>query len=123
MNQAPLLLEKASENIHVSELLLKEGHSDIAASRAYYAMFYIAEALLFSKRLAFTSHSSVIAAYGKESAKTKLLSPEFHHYLKDAFETRQVGDYGVDIHVTDVKSSEMIDQAKLFLQAANAYLI
>jgi len=53
---------------------------------------------------------------------TNFLPPEHHHHLKDAFETRQVGDYGVEIHVTDAKASEIIDQAKKFLKAAHALL-
>ena len=95
MTEVQNLLDKARENISASELLLKEGYIAIASSRAYYALFYTAEAILSSKRLAFSSHSAVIAASGKEFAKTSLLSPEHHHHLKDAFEIRQVSDYGL----------------------------
>jgi len=37
------------------------------------------ETLLLSKGLTFSSHSAVIAAYGKGFAKTGLLDPKFHH--------------------------------------------
>ena len=39
-----------------------------AASRAYYAMFYAAEALLQSRGLAFSKHSAVHAAFGAARA-------------------------------------------------------
>ena len=39
------LLDKAIDTIEAAELLVDAGKSDIAAGRAYYAMFYIAEAL------------------------------------------------------------------------------
>jgi len=39
-------LDKAKNNIQASEALINLSHFDIAASRAYYAMFYAAEALL-----------------------------------------------------------------------------
>ena len=69
MSQSLSLLQKAQVNIDATELLLREGIYDIAASRSYYAMFYTAEALLYSIGLSFSSHSAVIAAYGKEFAK------------------------------------------------------
>lgn len=75
MSKENLYVQKARENIEAAELLINEGHPDIAASRAYYSMFYIAEVLLYSKGLSFSSHSAVIAAYGKEFAKTGLMNP------------------------------------------------
>ena len=43
------LLDKGSENSRAAALLRREGFLDIAASRAYYAMFYAAEALLLAR--------------------------------------------------------------------------
>jgi len=40
------LLEKAEENIQAGDILIKARFFEIAVSRAYYAIFYIAEALL-----------------------------------------------------------------------------
>ena len=117
------LLEKAQENIDAADLLSGRQHYEIAASRAYYAMFYIAEALLFSKGLAFSSHSAVIAAYGKEFAKTNLLCPDYHRYLIEAFETRQVSDYDIDVEISGKRSTEILERAKSFLKAAKSYLI
>ncbi|MBI3322995.1 MAG: HEPN domain-containing protein [Candidatus Omnitrophica bacterium] len=45
------LLQKASRSIRAAERLLQEGDVDFAASRAYYALFYLAEALLNEKDL------------------------------------------------------------------------
>lgn len=38
------LLDKAVDTIEGAELLLTNGKTDIAAGRAYYALFYVAEA-------------------------------------------------------------------------------
>src|SRR5215471_5933071 len=43
------LLAKASRAIAAAKLLLQAGDVDFAAGRAYYAMFYVAEALLAEK--------------------------------------------------------------------------
>ena len=47
------LVDKAERNIKVSEKLIEDNELEIAVSRLYYAMFYIAEALLLSKNLSF----------------------------------------------------------------------
>jgi len=122
MSQINALVEKASENITVAEMLLQQGHYDISASRAYYAMFYLAEALLYSKGLAFSSHSAVIAAYGREFAKTNLLAPDHHRSLRDGFETRQIGDYSFEARVSEDKAKQVLEGAKAFFAAAKEYL-
>ena len=61
-------LQKARDNLAAAQLLQRERFWDICASRAYYAMFYTAEALLLERGLAYSSHSAVIAAFGREFA-------------------------------------------------------
>ncbi len=49
------LLAQAQESLAAAKLLEAGGYHGFAASRAYYAMFYVAEAFLLGKR---TSPSS-----------------------------------------------------------------
>ena len=63
-----------------------------------------------------------IAAYGKEFAKTGLIDPELHHQLKEAFETRQLGDYFVGEEISKERAAEILTWAKEFLKAAREYL-
>jgi len=122
MSQEDFLIKKAVENINVAESLLRDGHPEISVSRSYYAMFYITEMLLFKKGLSFSSHAAVIAAFGKEFAKTGEIAPQHHQHLKDAFETRQIGDYGIDLDIKPDKAEEILLWAKEFLSAAEAYI-
>lgn len=46
MSEAEALIEKAKEGLDAARSLLRDGYPDFSASRAYYAMFYVAEALL-----------------------------------------------------------------------------
>ena len=75
------LLSKARRSLKTAEQIFKDGEVDFAGSRAYYAMFYVAEALLLERSFAYSSHSAVIANFGKEFAKTGTLNPKFHNYL------------------------------------------
>ncbi len=54
------LLRKAAESLRAAELLATNELFDFAASRAYYTMFYVAEAFLLNKGLTFSSHAAVI---------------------------------------------------------------
>jgi uncharacterized protein (UPF0332 family) len=73
------LLDKGKRAIHAAEVLLKDGEADFAIGRAYYAMLYVAEALLVGKGLRFRKHGSVHAAFGehfaiRRSARSKVSS-------------------------------------------------
>jgi len=91
------LLDRAEGSIVSAEEILEKGHPEFAVSRAYYAMFYCAEALLSSIDLGFSKHSTTIGAFAKEFVKTGKLPKEMHQHLLDAFESRQEADYQVMI--------------------------
>lgn len=116
------LLDKAIDTIEAAEILVDNEKTDIAAGRAYYAMFYIAEALLNEKGLIFNKHSAVHAAFGEHFAKTKEMNVKFHRWLLDSFDKRQVGDYDVDTKIERDVAVKVIHQAREFFEAARKYL-
>ena len=122
MTEEELLFERAKQSLRAARLLIQDNLPNIAASRGYYDMFYIAEALLLSRNLTFSRHSAVIAAYGKEFALPKDLDPKFHRYLIASQDTRQIGDYGVEENVSLSEANQIITWAEEFLEAARAYL-
>ena len=114
--------EKADRSIEAARILLREGAYDFAASRAYYAMFYAAEALLNEQGLHFRKHSAVHAAYGEEFAKTAILDPKFHRWLLDSSDKRLLGDYEIGVTLTREDIEQMIAQAKEFCVTASDYV-
>lgn len=116
------LIDKAIRAIEAAEILLKAGSIDFAAGRAYYAMFFTAEALLLDKGLSYSKHSAVHASFGKLFSKAGLIDKKFHSWLLDAFDQRIIGDYGVEAVITQVDVEQMIKQAKEFLTAAQRFL-
>ena len=46
IKEQQFLVQKAQDSLRAAKLLEAEGLADFAVSRAYYAMFYIAEAFL-----------------------------------------------------------------------------
>jgi len=116
------LLDYADESHQAAQVLIKSGFVGFSAAQSYYTMFYLAEALLLSKGLKFSSHSAVIAAYGKEFSKTNLLDSKFHRRLIVAEERREDGHYGGSQNTTDEDSLESFQWAEEFMQAVKAYL-
>lgn len=116
------LLDYAEESHKAAKTLLDGGFTGFSAAQSYYTMFYLAEALLLSKELTFSSHSAIIAAFGKEFAKTGYLDPKFHRYLIDSRERREIGHYATERPVTDKQALESYQWAGEFKQAAQVYL-
>ncbi len=97
------LLQKASDSLDAARLLVSQGFNDFAVSRAYYTMFYVAEALLLGEGLTFSKHSGVISAFGQRFAKTGRVPTEFHRYLIEGGDSRNVGDYVVVNHMLNTQ--------------------
>jgi len=116
------LLNYADESHEAAKVLIEGGFIGFSAAQSYYTMFYLTEALLLSKGLKFSSHSAVIAAYGKEFSKTGLLDPKFHHRLIEAEERREDGHYGAGENVSDEDALESFQWAEEFMQAVKEYL-
>jgi uncharacterized protein (UPF0332 family) len=92
-------LAKADRSIAAANTLLPTD-PDFAAARAYYAMFYVAEALLAERDLRFSKHAGVHSAFGEQFAKTGLLDAKYHRWLIDAFDRRIAADHGVKAEIT-----------------------
>ena len=117
-----MLLGKAYRSLDTAKVLLERGDYDFAASRAYYTMFYMAEALLHGMGKSFSKHSAVNAAFGQHFAKTGLLDPRFHRYLIEGENIRTKADYDAELTVTDEEARREIAHAEEFLAAAERYL-
>lgn len=115
------LLQKADRAVAAADKLVAID-AESAISRAYYAMFYVAEALLAERNLEFKKHAAVHAAFGEHFAKTRSLDPKYHRWLLDAFDQRITADYRVGTELTAHDAGTLVEQAKKFVSAARAFL-
>jgi uncharacterized protein (UPF0332 family) len=114
------LLMKAEKSLSACKLLCEEGYYDFSASRAYYAMFYAAEALLLDRGQSYSKHAAVVGAFGKEFTQSGQIQPRFHRFLIDAQDFRNQGDYGLGPQLSEAKAKEIIAWA--FLDVAKQKL-
>ena len=115
-------LEQARTTLRDAQLLAAgEGSPHSIVNRAYYAMFYAAQALLLSHGIQVAKHSGALALFDQQFVKPGLLPKEMSKALHRAFEWRQIGDYRV-WHFTNEQALEILQQAEAFVQTVHAYL-
>lgn len=76
--EAEAFIAKARRSLEAASRLARDGDHDFAASRAYYAMFYAATAVLATRGLRFSRHSALIAGFGQNLVATGQFSAEHH---------------------------------------------
>ena len=116
-------LERADTNLQAAGELLDKGYHDVSASRAYYAAFYAASALLLSEDIDTSKHSGVIALIHQHFVKSGKLGNDQGRNLNWLFELRSVGDYGVSLHVTVEDARRAVLVAEDFLRSVKSLLV
>jgi uncharacterized protein (UPF0332 family) len=115
-------LERAEQSIQAAKEVLGSGFFDFAASRAYYSAFYAATAALLAEGLESSKHSGVIALVHQRLVKTGKIDKEQGKGLNWLFELRDVGDYGVTVHVSRQDAQKAVELAENFLRAIKSLL-
>ncbi len=116
------LLAKARRSLANARLSFDAGDFDFAASRAYYAMFYAAEAALLSRGLEFAKHGSVIAEFNRHFVKEGRVPEKHGLALRTAFEQRLVGDYMFSEPFPRATAAVLLEAARSFLDDVGDYL-
>jgi uncharacterized protein (UPF0332 family) len=107
-------LTRAHRVLKTRNLALADEDYITAVNRAYYAIFYSANALLTTKGLERSKHSGVIAAFRQHFVKTGVIEPEYSDFYGSVMENRHSGDYTL--------VSPNYDAAHLDLQRAKRLL-
>jgi len=117
-----LYLERAWEMLDVAGLNLSEGYLDSAINRAYYAIYYAANALLVTEGLGRSKHSAVIASFRERFVKPGIIDVEYSRIYGRVMDDRHTSDYEVEVQVeTRVAEKDMTD-ARLFVERIEGYL-
>lgn len=111
-------IRKANDSIETAKNI---SNPDFAVSRAYYGMFYAAEAALLTRGLQFKKHSSVIGSFNKEFVREGIFSKEMSRLLEKAFDFRMQGDYSI-IPIDPEKARAVIEGAADFVRMIQEYL-
>jgi uncharacterized protein (UPF0332 family) len=122
MREIDDLLVKAEKFLKTAEDALHGGDYDSCVSRCYYAMFFLAEAVLLTKNLKASSHKGVLGLFGQHFVKTGVFDKELGRALNDAYDKRQIGDYGVGFSITQKEAQDMLKTALNFVDTMKSHL-
>ena len=117
-NYAKASLERAEKALKSAKLLQENGELEDAASRAYYAMFHAARAILFNKGISAKTHRGTISIFGEKIVKQGILSEEYADMLRKAFDLRQKSDYELYTELNAETVKEAIKNAEKFIKKA-----
>ncbi len=121
-SEAKAAVEQAHRTLRGARILFEEGLPDMAASEAYYAMFHGATAALGELGQSHSKHSAVIAAFGREFARTEILPPALHKHLREAFAMRQRATYDYQVEIPTSEAELLLDQAARFIATVEEHL-
>ncbi|EHP86476.1 HEPN domain protein [Methanotorris formicicus Mc-S-70] len=112
------LLNLAEEDLEEAEILFKNKKYKGAISRAYYAMFNSAKALLLIKDIHPKKHSGVLKMLGLEFINKGYLDEIYSKYYQEAFDMRHKVDYEPRFQVDEETAERIIEEASEFLNMA-----
>ncbi|MBM4024952.1 MAG: HEPN domain-containing protein [Planctomycetes bacterium] len=122
MKEIDVLSAKAQTFIRSAEQVLSIGDYDSCASRCYYAMFLMTEAVLLTKELSASTHRGVISLFGEHFARTGIFEADMGTALNYAYKKRLVGDYGMGASVTQEEAEGLLVAARDFVGKVKDYL-
>ncbi len=120
--EVSLYMANAREMLEAAQLMLDNGFYGSAINRAYYAVFYAANALLATKRLARNKHSGVISAFRQHFVKTAFIENEYSDVYGRLFADRHISDYEINDAVEEEQVSVDVDDARRFVARMGNYL-
>ena len=113
----------ARKALETGRLVMTHEDNIAAVNRAYYAIFYAANALLATQGLERSKHSGVIAVFRQHFVKTGIVAPEFSSYYGEALDDRHAGDYdlvefGYEVAERDLSQAErFVEQIEQVLRS------
>ncbi len=88
-----LYTKKSKTYLHDADVLMKNEGFESAVSRAYYAMFYMAKALLFTVGNNAHTHQGVISQFSKQFILTGVFKKKHGSILAKTLQKRQNGNF------------------------------
>lgn len=116
------LLLQAKRETKTARRCMEDGDYRSACSRAYYAMFHIACAMLLEKNMKFNKHSAVISAFGRELVLDDRIPQDYHSLIMKGFQRRNRADYDFVAEFVEEETRIVVVAAERFVELANERL-
>lgn len=117
-----LYVEHARQMLDVAASNLAHGFPGSTVNRAYYAIFYAANALLRTKGISRSKHSGVISAFREHFVKPGPIEVEYSDIYGRVMDNRQVSDYDVEVSTDPEVAADDLRDARRFVDRSEAHL-
>ena len=115
-------LQAAHQALAGSQHNLNADFYGIAVNRAYYAVFYAANALLITKGLTRSKHSGTVSAFRQFFVKPGLIEPEYSDIYGSLMDDRHVSDYDMGTAIESQRAETDVQDAHRFVERIETYL-
>ena len=120
--EVALYIKQAHEMLEVAAHNMAAGFYGSAINRAYYAIFYVANALLATQGISRSKHSGVIAAFRQCFVKPGLVETECGEIYARVMDDRHTSDYDVETTVEPERAQTDLDDAHRFVDRVERHL-
>jgi hypothetical protein len=111
-------MSRARAKLATAERLLATHDWDDALSRAYYAAYHAAQALLLTVGLSPRSHEGTLSLFGLHFVKAGRMDAAHARALRLIKEDRENGDYAEVVFFDEQEARSRVDGARRFVEAA-----
>lgn len=115
-------IAKAEEDLHASEVMLKEGLFKVSINRSYYAIFHAMRSVTALAGFDSTKHSGVIAFFNQNYVKTGIFEKNVSKIIKGASLLREKSDYKDFYIASRQEAEEQLAKATEFVEIIRQYL-
>jgi uncharacterized protein (UPF0332 family) len=120
--EVKLYIEHARQMLEVAASNRESGFYATAVNRAYYAIFYAANALLSTKKLTRSKHSGVLSAFRQHFVKPGLVEAEFSDIYGLVMDHRHISDYELELVIGDQQAESDLRDAIRFVDRMENWL-
>ena len=117
-----LYIDHAHQMLVVADHNLDNDFNASAVNRAYYAVFYAANALLSTRHLSRNKHSGVISAFRQEFVKPGHIEAEYSDLYGWIMDHRHVSDYELELPIEDDQARDDVNDARRFVLRVEEWL-
>lgn len=121
-DEIALYVERAHQALRAAEHNLEDGFYATTVNRAYYAVFYAANALLATLGLARNKHSGVIAAFRQYFIKPEIIESEYSNIYGRTMENRHTADYELGVLMDPQVADDDLRDARCFVERIERHL-
>ena len=116
MNEVMNLLQKARVTLQAAQVLFDTGFFEDCISRAYYAVFHAAQAALLNEGITPKTHSGTHSLFDDHFVKRDRLPRNVARTLRQAYNARQLADYGLEASLSRETAEQVLKDAAIFLE-------